>query len=395
MFATGLLWWTPVLGAAVQAWEVGDALALEEARRVSPGAVWAQQLDLAVERLAGTPDTLSLPLPDGRVLEAVRQRSLHRGAEDQTWIGTVRGEAHSQLLLTRVGEHVAGYLHLQEGSFEITPSRWGTLLLKLDSDRFPECAGGEPVAVAPTDAPALAPAGGTPVIDVLVVFSPGSTTQLGGQAQAQAFAQSAVDSANLSYNNSQINALMRLRGVRFTARADSGNSSTDLSWVRNDPEVATWRDEVGADLVGMISEFSNACGQGYLMGSPPSTSFAPSAYQVSARGCAVGNLSYAHEHGHNMGLQHDPANASGGSFAYARGHFVDGNYRTVMSYSTECTLGCTRRPYFSNPNVSFQGAASGVADQRDNARAANQTAPIAEQFRAEVELPVVFRNGFE
>lgn len=394
MIAAGLLVLSPSLALASPAWEVGQALPLEAARNVSPGALWAQVLDVDARLLASDPQALLLPLPDGRVLEARRQRSLHRGDGDLTWIGSVRGDEHAQLMLTQVGGHLAGYLHLQEGSFEITPSPSGTLLLKLDSELFPECAGGEPVAVAPADAPEPAPSGVTPVIDVLVVFSPGSTTQLGGQAQAQAFAQSAVDSANLAFDNSLIDAELRLRGVRFTTRADSGNSSTDLSWVRNDAEVAAWRNEVGADLVGLISEFSNACGQGYLMGSPPTTAFAPSAYQVTARNCAVGNLSYAHEHGHNMGLQHDPANASGGSFAYARGHFIDGNYRTVLSYSTECTMGCTRRPYFSNPNVSFQGAPSGIADQRDNARALNQTAPVAAQFRNEVELPL-FRNGFE
>lgn len=394
MLATALLILSPSLGAAMPAWEIGPPLAPAVARKVSPAATSARPLQLDAAQVASDTETLLLPLPDGRVLEAVRQRSTQRGPGDVTWIGSVRGDAHAQVLLTRVGAHVAGYLHLHEGSFEITPSHAGTLLVAVDSDLYPECAGGDAVAVAPEDAPPVAPSGVTPVIDVLVVFSPASTSQLGGQAQAQTFAQSAVDSANLAYANSLIDAQLRLRGVRFTTRTDSGNSGTDLSWVRNDVEVAGWRNDVGADLVGMISEFSNSCGQGYLMGSPPSTGFAPSAYQVTARGCAVGNLSYAHEHGHNMGLQHDPANGSGGSFAYARGHFVDGNYRTVMSYSTACTMGCTRRPYFSNPNVNFQGAASGIADQRDNARAANQTAPIAAQFRAEVALPL-FANGYE
>lgn len=379
--------------AAAQPWELTGQVPAAHARSISPGAVQAARVSVDSRVLTTDPDALNLPLPGGRWLVAERARTLRRAAQDLTWIGKVRGDKHSEVLLTQVDRYLAGYIHTREGAFELTPSADGSLLIALDSDLFPECAGAAPID-SPDHPHVSAASGVTPLIDVLVVFSPGSTAQLGGAAQAQVFAQSAVDSANQAYSNSLIDAQMRLRGVRFTTRADSGNSSTDLNWVRNDPEVAAWRNEVGADLVGMISEFSNACGQGYLMGSPPSTGFAPSGYQVTARSCAVGNLSYAHEHGHNMGLQHDSANGSGGSFAYARGHFVDGSYRTVMSYSDSCTMGCTRRSYFSNPNVSFMGVPSGIVDQRDNARAANQTAPVVEQFRAEVVL-AVFRNGFE
>lgn len=63
-----------------------------------------------------------------------------------------------------------------------------------------------------------------------------------------------------------------------------------------------------------------------------------------------------------------------------------------MSYSNPCTSGCTRRPYFSNPNVSFNGAATGVENQRDNARAGTNTAPIVAAFRAP---QIIFANGFE
>lgn len=89
------------------------------------------------------------------------------------------------------------------------------------------------------------------------------------------------------------------------------------------------------------------------MSNPPEASFAPSSCQVTARNCSIGNRTYAHKHGHNMGFQLDSGNGSVPSFPCAFGHFVDGDHRTVMSYSTGCVGGCTRRPYFSKPNVIF------------------------------------------
>lgn len=63
------------------------------------------------------------------------------------------------------------------------------------------------------------------------------------------------------------------------------------------------------------------------------------AFQVSVRSCAIGNLGYAHEHGHNLGVQHNPENGSGAAFPYAYGHYIDGSYRTVMSYANPCPAG--------------------------------------------------------
>ncbi|MFV2073696.1 MAG: 3-coathanger stack domain-containing protein, partial [Thermoanaerobaculales bacterium] len=55
----------------------------------------------------------------------------------------------------------------------------------------------------------------------------------------------------------------------------------------------------------------------------------------------------------------------------------------VMSYSNQCPDGCTRVPHFSNPDVLHAGVATGIADQRDNHRTADLTAPIVANFRAQ------------
>jgi peptidyl-Asp metalloendopeptidase len=383
------------IASASSPWHLIETIATERAVAVSPAAIAAARVSPALDAFDSTSPALELDLPEGKRVSAQRASSTRRSAQDFTWLGHVDGDPDQQVLLTRVGAHLGGYLSIASGIYELTSDSEGTLLLKLDSERFPFCGGALP---APSSLRSMTPApaaitGGDEPIDVLQVFSPGAITQLGGQAQAFAFAQSAVDSANLAFSNSQMQARLRLVGVRLTTRADSGDSSTDLDWLVTNAEVAGWRNEVGADLVGMIAEFSNACGQGYLMGSPPHVSFAPLAFQVSARSCAVGNLSYAHEHGHNIGFHHNPEDSGGGSpsFPYAYGHYVNGQFRTVMSYANPCTSGCTRRPYFSNPSVQYTGLDTGVVGERDNGWAGDQTGPIAAAFRVSSR----FANGFE
>jgi hypothetical protein len=136
-------------------------------------------------------------------------------------------------------------------------------------------------------------------------------------------------------------------------------------------------------MVGLIVENGGGfCGIASVMRNPGS-SFQSSAFQVTARGCAVGNLTYAHEHGHNMGFEHDPANGAPpnvASYPWSFGHNVSGVFRTVMSY--QCPQGCTRVPHFSNPDVTQSGFPTGIAGHRDNHRTGDLTAPIVADFRS-------------
>lgn len=137
---------------------------------------------------------------------------------------------------------------------------------------------------------------------------------------------------------------------------------------------------------------NNGCGVAWVMRNP-GPAFAGFAFKVTGRGCLNGNLTYAHEHGHNMGFEHDPANGSSNpSYPWSYGHFVNGVYRTVMSYSNQCSLGCNRRPHFSNPDVLEEGVPTGIDGQRDNHRTGNLTAPIVRDFRIPNPL---FADGFE
>ena len=96
-----------------------------------------------------------------------------------------------------------------------------------------------------------------------------------------------------------------------------------------------------------------------------------------------------------MGSAHNPENGSGGTYSYSFGHWVNGSYRTVMSYVNPCTSGCTRHPYFSNPGIYFMNAPTGALD-RDNVRSINNTADaIANYNYSSASLTMTGYNGGE
>jgi hypothetical protein len=53
-----------------------------------------------------------------------------------------------------------------------------------------------------------------------------------------------------------------------------------------------------------------------------------------------------------------------------------------------------RRPFFSNPKVTFNGFPTGISDERDNARTGDLVADIVANFRM-AQTWQGFANGFE
>ena len=341
-----------------------------------------------------------LSLPDGQLVTAVYDRMKQHDSHRFSWFGHLKGQPQEQIIISAVGGAYAGSLYTTSVTYEFSPHQSGMMrVAALKPDAFPDCEGAEAVLAAmAVEQTTSGLRGTTDSFDVMVMYTPEARDAAGGTAGIQATAQAAVDAMNLSFTNSGVDAEGILVFTQLADYNDSANSSADLTWVRNDPLVAALRDTVGADMVSLIAEdIGNSCGRGYLM-TNPGPGFASSAFQVTARSCAVGNLSFAHEFGHNLGLDHNPENSTtppaNASFPWSFGHWHNGSYRTVLSYSSQCTNGCTRRPYFSNPDVMFNGLPTGVEDERDNARSLEQTAPIAVDFRPRVP-DLIFADGYE
>ncbi|MFU8828165.1 MAG: M12 family metallo-peptidase [Phycisphaerales bacterium] len=220
------------------------------------------------------------------------------------------------------------------------------------------------------------------VIDVLVVYTPSARSAAGGTSAIQALAFASIDSTNQAYINSNIQTSVRLAHLAEVNYSESGSFGTDLNNLRTGvvPGVLEMREVHNADMVAMLNNGSGSCGIGYLM-QTLSPGFESLAFSVTRYSCAVGNLTFAHELGHNMGCQHDAANAgSNPLFPYSFGWRWTANSgqlrRSVMAYAPG-----SRVPHFSNPEVLNGGAPTGDAQQAFNALTINNTAYTIANFR--------------
>ncbi len=401
-----MLWLVLLAPVSHAAWQI-EAPLLERGNELSVAATDAWQIRFDTDLLAGEIDALPIALP-GRTLQwAERERVLFRAPDDQTWIGRIPADGTQVVLTVRRG-WLAGKVFGPGRSWEIRPSaEHGTVLIALDDQRFPECSG---VKVPNRDFryPASRPQPGraerpvrqvsndygpdTVRIDTLIAYTPASTDFLGGHDQAQAFLQLGVDLTNLSFGNSEVD--LAFRTVHF-AEVDAQESDDctgpagDLVAARNNTELQNLRTEHQADLVALIT-MGNYCGCAYVQRNPEND-FYDFGYQATSVGCAVGNLTLAHEYGHNLGMEHNPENGAppgNASHPFAFGHYVSGEFRTVMSYSNPCSGGCPRQPHFSNPDIKFNGMDTGIAGQRDNAEVARLIGPIVRDFEQPDDEPM-------
>ena len=154
-------------------------------------------------------------------------------------------------------------------------------------------------------------------------------------------------------------------------------------------EVHTLRATYGADLVALITATLDACGRGWLY-----NGFSNAAFTVTEDSCAVGNLSFPHELGHNMGARHDwyvddtTGSAPGGLSDNHGRAYVAGSWRTVMAYNNFCDDNggsCTRVPYFSNPGINYLGVPTGfVAGTNSSCSFGNPSNPDCDADNARV-----------
>ena len=375
------------VSGAYQAITENSAVDLKQARSQYSISAISGSINQAI--FAQGANQLMIGLPEQNSISVIEKSFSIVTTEHSKWIGTVSGDPDSSVAITNYKGVSMGRIETGGRVYLLKPAGQKDYIIEeLDILAFPDCdTDFQNVIRSPDNSPdthrfdSSASVADPVVIDLLAVYTPAARAKNGGHLGIQALIQAAVDNANLAFTDSNMDIEFQL--VHSTqVNYVEGDSGDDLIWVRDDPGIRNLRNNKAADMVSLITA-GDYCGRGYVQRNP-GASFENFAYQVTADDCAVGNLTFAHEHGHNMGMEHDPANgtsSSNASFLHSFGHYVNGSYRTVMSYSSPCTSGCNRVPHFSNPNVTHNSVATGIANQRDNARTGRLTAPIVAAFR--------------
>ena len=348
-------------------------------------------------------------------LRASSERIDWRPGGDYTWYGPIEGTEQGQAILVVQGGDAAGNITLPGASYQIRPLGDGVHLIReIDPSAFPDEGPPErpplPLERGSTSRDAQGAGDDGSVIDVLVAYTENAAN---ASASILAEIQLAIDETNASYANSQIDQRVNLVGTYQVSYTEEGNLVTDLAYLTGDSEgrmdeVHTIRDETCADLVSLWVEHDPWwCGYAWLM-EEISSSFAPWGFSVVRRDCATGTFTFGHELGHNMGAHHDRYVApEDGALAYSHGWvnprgWVDPavRWRTIMAYNQRCSdsgFGCTRIPYWSNPEITYGTDPTGVAwddpNSADNARTLNATAFAVANLRASSECCSVADPG--
>lgn len=392
---------------ADELWRLGEGRGTPT--QYSMAGVANHSIEFSVAALVAKPGTLELALPDG-VSQFVLTDAASR-PDGVLWQGHLANHPEHQLQLTQHKGMLAGLMSVQGAIYEIIPVDVGqSALVRIQHNLYPACGGVEVPESASKQAaegdaakategvvnPAFRDRPGD--IDVLIVYTPAARIAAGGVTQMETTAQAAVDNSNASFANSNMITRFNLVGAREIDYTEAANGNGALVWLRDSPVAQAWRNELLADMTSLIVDTTGGCGVGYLLTSL-NPGFDTHAVQVTWRNCAVGNLTYAHEHGHNMGMQHNPEDAGSGSVIApdAYGHWDNSapsaveHFRTVLSYNCPTGVSCARRMYFSNPDVSYMGRPTGIVGARNNARIGNHVADLVANFR----VKTIMRNGFD
>lgn len=215
-------------------------------------------------------------------------------------------------------------------------------------------------------------------------------------------------------NLNKVFAAMQPTGVSATVVFDcldyspvGDDLNDDLNFISTDAGVAALRDKHKADMVSLlVSKADGLCGRGNYNTPPVDDADIDRMFSVVKFSCALGSYSFAHELGHNLGMQHDrdtqndetDPQCNYGSVFKLRQELpwlMKFTYRSVMTYGSACD-DCPRIGVYSNPltinygsyiTIGPMGAACTDPPTDGNYKRANNrqqlidAAPVVSNFR--------------
>ena len=181
--------------------------------------------------------------------------------------------------------------------------------------------------------------------------------------------------------DAQLNAVVKLPVSR--QNASEGMLSLMLNGTEMFSNLARDRQHYQADLVHYFGQNLDqvACGLAYLSAFPGGEAYADWALGATNSSC-LGNLTFAHEIGHNFGAKHDRYVQPDADQYYNYGYVdLTTSVKTIMAYSDLCDINgqyCETLAFFSNPELLHQqrplGIAAGEPEAADNSKMLNLSA---------------------
>jgi hypothetical protein len=362
----------------------------------------ATSAEVHVARLAGAPGQLLRPgsvlrlgLAPGLQVTAEGERATQRAADDISWSGPIRG-THGWVQLVLMNGQVTATVTVGETQYAIEPLGNGLhAVTRLDETGFPpEHTADNPSGALATQLGDAASqvraaqaagdfsAAALTTINVMVVYTASAASAAGNIASK---IQLAVDETNQSYANSGINISFNKVYAGQVTYSEAGRTfSQHVSALQSTTDgimdnVHTLRNTYAADLVMLVVNDTEACGQAAAIKATASSAFA-----AADQSCITGYYSFGHELGHLQGARHDRyVDGTLTPYQYGHGYIPSTkNWRTIMAYGNNCS-NCTRIQWWSSPLKTYPstGQVMGTTTYEDNARVLNGTATTVAAFR--------------
>ena len=371
------------------------------------------------------PRRLELETPDGRVLAAERSVFEDRGAGNVMWSGSFPESDYDSVVLTVQDGHLQGMFgEPGRAPYWIRSGLDGLGLIEQPvggalGDSVELCAGGivppqaEPLAAVAADAsradpPAsVASASNHDRLDILVLYTvqAAEVWEKFGYGTPRASIQAAMDFLSLVFRNNAMPATPRLVHVaEAPAALDGARAVLDRLWFNK--EVAELRARHQADIVHLFvgeepRDLGGYCGIAFVLTRAGERDEFSDGHGVTTSACSYpaqeGAYPYfgqvfAHEVGHNLGANHDPANTGRSRDAafrpWAFGHFdinTAPTVETIMSYRSYVPRQWV--PYFSSVRITPNGWTIGKEGERENERAIYDALPLAVRYSELMDDP--------
>ena len=375
------------------------------------------------------------PTPDGSTVSLVRKGVQRTAMGGYVWNGKVKGDEISIATLSILNEMLVGKVLMSNGTmYRVDQVADGIqVVFEVDIAAFPE--GGEPLGASkPYEAPrgrlrTIAYSGSLQFvqqcdpnhIDMLVVYTDAACAGalIGGNPNTCTAAddteirnqiQDAENETNVIFGNSLASprvSIVHVERVEGYVEKDSLLEDLGTLKLRNLSvagqvaplqSVHDLRDQYRADVVSLITRPNykypqkQKCGRSTLMQAEDGL-YEEYAYTVVPVNCLAANFNFAHELGHVMGADHQTHSLSPSipnSLAYVKANPSGGAHpwRTVMAENDAACAkadelkGCTRLPYFSNPDpdLEYKGDLMGSAN-RNNSDVVSNTVDTISQYR--------------
>lgn len=301
-------------------------------------------------------------------------------------VGEIENDPKNSVVIVRNGDKLTGTLRVNGDLYALRPLRsGGHAIARIDESRMPadhpEAYGLLPKIEMPKPQNVGANAVGPLANTVIRVMVTATQSAISASGDIVGLANLAVAESNTGYANSGVTITLQLAGTYSTTYVESGSFSTDLTRFRTVGDgymegVHSIRNTITADVMMLLINNASSCGLASGIGSTATTAFAVAHY-----GCATGYYSFAHEIGHLQSARHDIAtDPTLTPYAYGHGYRSPTNaWRTIMAY--DCTTGCPRINYWSNPAKTYGGQAMGNTTRAHNQRVLNNTAATIAAFR--------------